>query len=219
MWAGLHFVNGYSPILPAGVAREFDFRIHGEINQHEAEYLVWDQSKANGLLEQIGIDGLIVAWESGLDPALGPDWEFVTSAEEGGVYHRVGTPLPRVRSVTSIDSKPNEQFVTATISQIDNSRNQVTADVDVPNGGTPALLTFSRPYFRGYEARFGDQKLRVDSYRGLFPIVEVPGGSHGKLILVYRPWWLVFGGILSILCSVFFIVGVAAAGPSRTGIV
>src|SRR4051812_30786991 len=44
MWAGLHFINGYSPILPAGVAREFDFRIHGEINLHEAEYLVWDQS-------------------------------------------------------------------------------------------------------------------------------------------------------------------------------
>src|SRR5207244_1202358 len=48
MWAGLHFINGYSPILPAGVAREFDFRIHGEIDPHEAEYLVWSQSDSNG---------------------------------------------------------------------------------------------------------------------------------------------------------------------------
>jgi hypothetical protein len=219
MWAGLHFINGYSPIRPAGIAREFDFRIHGEINPHEAEYLVWSQSSSTGLLAQVGVDGLVVAWDSGLDPALGPDWEFVTSTEEGGVYHRISPPLARVRSVTSIDSKPNELFAGATISQIDDSRNHVTAGIDVPNGGAPALLTFSRPYFRGYEARLGHQKLRVDSYRGLFPIVEVPSGAHGKLTLIYRPWWLILGGVLSILCAGFFIAGVVAAGPSRTGIV
>jgi hypothetical protein len=211
MWAGLHLVNGYSPILPAGVAREFDFRIHGEISQHEAEYLVWDQSKAGGLLEQIGIDGLIVAWDSGIDPALGADWELATSDEEAAVYHRTGEPFAPVRSVTSIDSRPNEQFAAATISKINVSRNWITADVDVPSAGSPALLTFSRPFFRGYEAQIGDQKLRVDSYRGLFPIVELPTGSHGKLTLVYRPPWLIFGGALSILCAVIFIAGIIAA--------
>ena len=207
MWASLHLVNGYSPILPAGVAREFDFRIHGEINQHEAEYLVWDQSKAGELLEQIGIDGLIVAWDSGIDPALGADWEFVTSNEEAAVYHRTGEPFARVRSVTSIDSRPNQQFAAATISKIDGSRNWITADVDVPNSGAPAMLTFSRPFFRGYEAQIGNQKLRVDSYRGLFPIVELPAGSHGRFTLVYRPPWLIFGGALSILCAGLFVIG------------
>jgi hypothetical protein len=204
MWAGLHLINGYSPILPAGVAREFDFRIHGEINPHEAEYLVWAQSNSTGLLAQVGVDGLVVAWDSGLDPALGPDWEFVTSTGEGGLYHRIGPPLARVRSVTSIDSKPNQQFAAATISQIVDSRNHVAADVDVASGGSPALLTFSRPYFRGYEARLGQQKLRVDSYRGLFPIVAVPSGSHDTLTLIYRPWWLIFGfGIATASCLVF----------------
>jgi hypothetical protein len=211
MWAGLHFLNGYSPILPAGVAREFDFRIHGEINPHEAEYLVWAQSNSGGLLAQLGVDGLLVAWDSGLDPALGPDWEFVTSTGEGGIYHRVGLPLARVRSVTSIDSKPSEQFAAATISQIDDSRNRVTADVDVASGGSPALLTFSRPCFRGYEAHVGNQKLRVDSYRGLFPIVELPAGTHGQLTLVYRPRWLIFGGILSIFSAAIWLLGFLAA--------
>jgi hypothetical protein len=207
MWAGLHFLNGYSPILPAGVAREFDFRIHGEINPHEAEYLVWAQSNSTGLLAQLGVDGLVVASDSRIDPALGPDWEFVTSTGEAGVYHRIGPPLARVRSVTSIDSKPSEQFATATISQIDDSRNRVTADVDVASGGSPALLTFSRPYFRGYEAHVGNQKLRVDSYRGLFPIVELPAGTHGQLTLVYRPWWLVIGGAASIAGCALFVTG------------
>lgn len=211
MWGGLHFINGYSPILAAGVAREFDFRIHGEINPHEAEYLVWSQSNLNGLLAQLGIDGIVVAGDSGIDPALGPDWEFIASTEEGALYHRIGSPLARVRSVTSIDFRPNEQFVAATVSEIDDSRNHVTLNVDVPNGRAPALLTFSRPYFRGYEARLGNQKLRVDSYRSLFPIVEVPNGSHGRLILTYRPWWLVFGGAFSIGSCAVLMIGLACA--------
>jgi hypothetical protein len=215
MWAGLHFINGYSPIRPAGVARELDFRIHGEINPHEAEYLVWAQSHSTGLLAQLGVDGLVVAWDSGLDPALGPDWEFVVSTEEGGLYHRIGPPLARVRSVTSIDSKPIEQFAAATISQIDDSRNHVTADVDVASGGLPALLTFSRPYFRGYEARLGNQKLRVDSYRGLFPIVEVPSGSHGKVTLIYRPWWLISGGGIAIASCLVLVAGLFRACSER----
>ena len=215
MWAGLRFINGYSPILPAGIAREFDFRIHGEINLHEAEYLVWSQSDSNKLLAQLGVDGLVVAWDSGIDPALGPDWEFITSTEEGGLYHRIGPPLARVRSVASIDSKPSEQFAAATISQIDDSRNHVTVDVDVTSGGSPALLTFSRPYFRGYEARLGQHKLRVDSYRGLFPIVEVPSGSHGTLTLIYRPWWLIFGGGIATASGLVFASGLFRACSER----
>jgi hypothetical protein len=211
MWAGVHFINGYSPILPAGVAREFDFRIHGEINPHEAEYLVWAQSNSNGLLAQLGVDGIIVAWGLGIDPALGPDWEFVTSTEEGALYHRIGPPLARVRSVTLIDSRPSEQFAAATVSEIDDSRNHVAADVDVPSGGAPALLTFSRPYFRGYEARLGNHKLRVDSYRSLFPIVEVPAGSHGKLTLIYHPWWLIFGGGIATASCLIFMTGLFRA--------
>jgi len=215
MWAGLHFINGYSPILAAGVAREFDFRIHGEINLHEAEYLVWSQSNSNGLLAQLGVDGLVVAWDSGIDPALGPDWEFVDSTEEGALYHRIGPPLARVRSVTSIDSKPNQQFVAATISEIDDSRNHVAADVDVPSSGAPALLTFSRPFFRGYQAQLGNQKLQVDSYRGLFPIIEVPAGAHGKLTLIYRPWWLIAGGGSSMLCAMIWLIGLFAGARAR----
>src|SRR5205085_2195129 len=62
MWAGLHFLNGYSPILPAGVAREFDFRIHREINPHEAAYLVWTPPNSTGLLTPLGADRLVVSW-------------------------------------------------------------------------------------------------------------------------------------------------------------
>src|SRR5260370_2580859 len=215
MWAGLHFINGYSPILAAGVAREFDFRIHGEINPHEAEYLVWNQSDSNGLLAKLGVDGLVVAGDSGIDPALGFDWEFVTSNEEAAVYHRVGAPFARVRSVEWIDSQPEIKFAPAAISEIDDSRNGVSLRVDIANEGAPALLIFSRPYFRGYQAKLGREKLVVDSYRGLFPTVQVPPGSHGRLVLTYRPRWLVYGGALSIVCAVVWLIGLFAAARAR----
>ncbi len=185
MWAGLHFINGYSPIRPAGVAREFQTSIHGEINPSVGGYLLSNQAGKDGELALLGVDGIVVARELDIAPQPTSEWQAA---------------LARVRSVTSIDSRPEEQFATATISRINDSRNRVEADVDVPNGDRPALVTFSRPYFRGYEARLSDRKLAVTSYRGLFSIVEVPAGAHGRLALVYRPAWLIWGSATAAAC-------------------
>jgi hypothetical protein len=211
MWAGLRFVNGYSPIRPAGVAREFETSIHGEINPGVGVHLLTDQAGRDGNLALMGVDGIVVAREVELSPRPSSEWELVLSTEEGNVFHRRSAPFSHVRSVTSIDSRPNEAFVSATISQINDSRNFVEANIDVPAGGRSALLIFSRPYFRGYRARLGDQKLAITSYRGLFPILEVPAGTHGRLTVVYRPAWLMWGGGLAAVCGLIVLLGFVAA--------
>lgn len=220
MWAGLHFINGYSPIRAAGVAREFETSIHGEINPEVGSYLLSSQAGKDGKLALMGVDGIVVARELDITPQPISDWEQIVSSDEGRVFHRRGATFAGVRSVTTIDSRPNEQFVIAAISQIDNSRNRVEVDVDVPNGDRPALLTFSRPYFRGYQARLGDKKLAATSYRGLFPVVEVPAGARGRLTLVYRPNWLVWGGAAAIACALVIALSLVAAilrrYPDRT---
>jgi hypothetical protein len=213
MWAGLHFINGYSPVRPAGVAREFATSIHGEINPEVGGYLLNSQAGKDGELALLGVDGIVVARELDIAPQPGSEWEQIISTDEGRVFHRRGAPFARVRSVASIDSRPNEQFVSATISQIDDSRNRVEGDVDVPNGDRSALLTFSRPYFRGYQARLGDQKLAVTSYRGLFPVVEIPAGTHGRLTLAYRPNWLIWGRAAAIACALIIALSLIAAIP------
>ena len=48
MWAGLRFINGYSPILAAGVAREFKFAIHGEIDWTVGMHLLEELAKGEG---------------------------------------------------------------------------------------------------------------------------------------------------------------------------
>jgi hypothetical protein len=215
MWAGLHFINGYSPIRPAGVAREFATSIHGEINPDVGSHLLNSQAGQDGELALLGVDGIVVARELDIAPQPVSEWEAVLTTDEGRVFHRRGAPLTRVRSITSIDSRPGEKFVPATISRINDSRNRVEADVDVPNADRPALLTFSRPYFRGYEARLGNRKLAVTSYRGLFPIVEVPAGTHRLLTLTYRPHWLVWGGAIAIICMFVVVPSFLAAIYSR----
>jgi len=216
MWAGLHFINGYSPIRAAGVAREFATTIHGEINPAVGEYLLNHQAGESGELALLGVDAIVVAREIDLVPQPSSEWQLVVSTDEGRVFHRRGAPFARARSVTSIDSRPNKQFASATISKINDSRNWVEADVDVPSGDRPALLTFSRPYFRGYEARLDNQKLAVSSYRGLFPTLEVPPGAHGRLILAYRPYWLISGGAVAVICALVVVLSFLAAVNRRT---
>jgi hypothetical protein len=211
MWSGLRFVNGYSPIRPAGVARQFATSIHGEINPEVGSDLLNHQAGRGGELDLMGVDGIVVARELDIAPQPSSEWDLVVSTDEGNVFHRRGTPFARVRSLTSIESRPKEQFILATISQINDSRNFVEADIDVPSGDRPALLAFSRPYFRGYRARLGKEELPVTSYRGLFPVVEVPASAHGRLTLTYRPAWLIWGNGSAFACVLAIILGFIAA--------
>jgi hypothetical protein len=215
MWAQLRFINGYSPILAAGVARELKFFIHGEIDGEFGKYLVENQSGSGGILEQLGVDGIVIANEVAVEPSSS-DWQLAFSSDDGRVFHRKSEPFEHVRSVEWIDTLPEKEFVIAKISEINDSRNWMTVDVDVPAGGENALLTFSRPYFRGYHARLGNRALPVDSYRGLFPTIEVPSGLHGTLTLIYRPNWLIVGGALSILSALIFVSAALVATVTRS---
>jgi hypothetical protein len=211
MWGGIHLLNGYSPVRPSGVTRGFDFAIHGEIPSELGHSLLENESGPAGKLARIGVDGIIVANEFGWGPQPDTEWELAVATEEGRVFHRRAGTLARVRSVTSIDSRPSEQFASADVSRIVNGRNRLLADVTVPPNGKPALLTISRPFFNGYRAQLGDVALKVDSYRGLMPTVEIPAGMSGRLTFVYRPWWLLFGGAISAVSLLVMIASVLAA--------
>ena len=194
------------------MAREFSTSIHGEINPEVGGYLLNSQAGKDGELTLLGVDGIVVARELDLTPQPSSEWELAVSTDEGRVFHRRGAPFARVRSIASIDSRPGEQFATATVSQIKDSRNRVEADVDALTSGRPALLTFSRPYFRGYQAWLGDRKLSVTSYRGLFPIVEIPAGAHGRLALIYRPVWLICGSATAVFCVLVILLAFVLRG-------
>jgi hypothetical protein len=214
MFGGIRFLNGYSPIRPAGVAREFDSAIHGEISPAKAASLLRDESGAGGLLARLGVDGIIVANEMELVPEPATEWHLVRATKEGRVFHRWES-LPRIQSAAVIDSRPNEQFAEASVSGIHEHRNSIAATVSVPSGDRPALLTISRPFFSGYRATLAGRRVPVGSYRGLLPVVELPQGASGSLEIVYRPWWLVWGGGISVLSFAFLLGGSLLAARER----
>jgi hypothetical protein len=215
MWGGVRLVNGYSPIRPSGVAREFQFAIHGEVQPDIGKWLLEYESTRDGLLARIGVDGIIVAGEVGTNPQPDAEWELVVTTNEGRVFHRRSGPLPVVRSVMGSPSRPNEQFATASISRIENGRNRLEADVSVPAGDRPALLEISRPFFGGYVAKIGEHLLQVDSYRGLVPTIEVPPGMSGRLTMAYRPWWLM-GGAIAAGATLLILLGSMIAAVRET---
>jgi len=211
MWGRIHFVNGYSPIRPAGVAREFDSAIHGEIPPEKAATLLARESAPDGLLARLGVDGIVVANEMELIPEPASEWHVAGATNEGRIFHRWES-LPRIRSLVSIDSRPNEQFSQAAVSEISESRNAISAQITTGEG--PALLAISRPFFDGYRATLAGRAVLVSSYRGLIPLLEIPAGTSGRLEIVYRPWWLIVGGIVAAL-SFVAMVGSAAIALSR----
>ena len=82
----------------------------------------------------------------------------------------------------------------------------MSASVAAPDGDRPALIAFSRPFFPGYRARIGGRNLAVFSERNLIPLVEIPPGMHGRLILYYRPDWLIYGGALAITSAAVWLI-------------
>jgi hypothetical protein len=206
IWAGLRFVNGYSPIRPAGVAREFATSIHGEIDPHMGEWLAWSEARADALLDHLGVDGIIIAREFNFSPQPSSEWRLVVTNNEARVYHRGGDPIRPVRSVNW-----DAVHALANVSAITDARNRVSASVEVPPGDRPALLAFSRPYFRGYRAQLDGRPLKVSSLRTLIPLVEIPAGAHGRLTLLYRPNWLVYGGAIALASAAVWIVSALLA--------
>jgi hypothetical protein len=216
MWGAVRFVNGYSPIRPSGVAREFDSAIHGEISSTRASAFLQHANPAtNYILSVLGVDGIIIANEIPEDPEPSSEWQLAVSTDEGRVFHRVGEALPQIRSLTRIDSRVNEQFTMADVSGVVARRNRLEADVSVPEGSVSAMLAVSRPFFRGYVARIGNRALKVDSFRGLSPVIEVPPGLSGRLVIVYRPGWLIWGGAMAIVSLLAMVACMIAAAAGR----
>jgi hypothetical protein len=207
MWAGLRFVNGYSPIRGAGVGRAFAFSTHGEIDPAMADYLLGWQAGPEGWLKTIGVDGIILAVGTTSPAPPSPEWTLVRVSDEGRVYHRRGGPIAAIRLAASLDTLPNESFGQAVITLREDSRNKLVADMRVPKSEPGALLLISRPYLDGYQAEVGGRTLSVDSYRGLIPIVRVPPGIDGRLTITYCPWWLRWGGAIAVLSALLWVAG------------
>ena len=214
MWTGVRLVNGYSPIRAAGVGPAWTFYTHGEIDPGVAEYLLQREAGPGGLLEKLGIDGLLVDRAMTFSPKPASAWQLAHEEKEGRVYERVGAPIGPLHAI----DLPNEKSAPVTIRLVSDARQEVVAEIAVAAGEGSAALAFARPFFHGYQATLNGRKIAIESYRGFAPLIRLPAGENGRLTLVYRPWWLVAGGALAGLSLLTMLVAAGLArraNPSR----
>ena len=197
MYAGLHLVNGYSPIMSAAIGQRLDMETHGNVPEKVGATFLAAGGAGEALLERIGVDGLIISFDYPLRvPPPAQNWELVYTSSEGQVYHRRGGLLPAIRA--SGDPAAANSGSGVSITRIVDGRQSASAQVDVPADGKPALITFRRPFLPGYHATLNGRALPVRS-EGLMPQVELPPGSRGDLELTYRPRAILGGGGITVL--------------------
>jgi hypothetical protein len=212
MFGAVHLINGYSPVSPAGIGRLLDFGTHGQINPARVLEIVIPEAGPDGLLAQLGIDGIILDHHFWLEEPLPNEWESAFSDDEAEVFHR-RVPLPHVRVLDAEGSGG------AAVRLIENTRHRVRAEITPNETGKPTRVIFSRPYFPGYQARLEGGALAVSSLQGLAPVVEIPAGQGGRLELLYRPRAVTLGGAIAgataALAGIFLLITRRSSPRSR----
>ena len=195
MYAGVRMINGYSPIMPRGAGTMLNIETHGNVPPPDGEDLLKeDAAGPGGLLDELGVDGLVITHDYKL--ATRPSaakWERVLDVDEGSVYHRRAGLVSDIREVEA--PAAGEE---ARVHVLENSRQRVVADVEVPGGRrNAAVLSFRRPFFDGYHAALDGKPLAVSALDGLMPTVTLAPGSRGRLTLWFLPRAVVWGAILA----------------------
>ncbi|HEV7405340.1 MAG TPA: hypothetical protein VGO11_20520 [Chthoniobacteraceae bacterium] len=227
---GVHFLNGYSSFFPLGVPSWFA----GEGNVISDEQAATIASpRAEPVFALLGVDGLVFSPQyRTLAENLGPEWQLVHRSDEASVYHRdppraavahpldvLGTdpPTPLSRPTLTVlhDGRQEVKLRVEPQSSAPHSREEI-ADLGLiepaVSTAAPSAIAFSRPYLPGYEARWNGRPRPVDNYHGV-PLVALPQGAAGELILRFRPPSLRFG--IPVAVGAFVLWGLVLAWPRR----
>jgi hypothetical protein len=221
--AGVEFINGYSAMYPRGAASTLRPGVHGYLDDTTIHRTVTVDSKPGGLLDRIGVDGIILSaryapMAAALDPAR---WRIVTRTPDGLCVQRVGPASPMVRSVPGLRYETvalggpwwralmRTDGISATGASPENppgtslsfepratrlvAARRNSVEFQVEPGRGPAVIAVMRAWTPGWEARLAGRTLPVMALDGLATGVEVPAGQGGLVLLRYRPWGLTWG--------------------------
>ena len=222
MLAGLRFVNGYSPLRPRVQERLLLLQTHGEMLGHSALKILRDEIDAGGLVEQLGIDGLLVPnrlLAENAERLASRGWRAVATVEACTIYHRQSLSASAFTAGEVIEVPEDEEVYKAikrrktpaspvmlllpgqprTIRRYEPRllsgarQERLRSSVTVAPGSGAAMVVFRRPWLPGWHATLDGRSLPVVAAQMVMPAVVVPAGKSGRLEIRYRPWSLVLG--------------------------
>lgn len=183
MYANLSFINGYSPMKPSGLNKIFNFEFIGQLtNQEIIRNIIIKQSSPQGLLDLMGVDGLVIgkSLENSVPTILNNGWQIVLSSDEGTVLKRINYPSKKIRSLDQVKYVDSEQAVLSNI--YNENQQQVEAiliDKEQNKSGQDVSLSLSKI------------NLIKESRNQVVINVEPSNNSHNKnsIILFSRAWY------------------------------
>lgn len=227
MYAGLEFINGYSPLGLAALKNVFRFNPHGPLEHDlDARRILAGESGPHQLLEHLGVDGLVVREDLAREyaPLLAArGWRPVARLANCLVLHRgEGRPAPLFSPALALKSGDARHVYAAIFgrktetlpvvlfttgeSGIERYGPRAIAEIlesrtstsfVVRGKGPKALVVFRRPWLPGWQATIGSERVPVLRASMIQPALEIPAGAEGEVRLFYRPRSLVVGAWLA----------------------
>jgi hypothetical protein len=215
-YAGLDFVNGYSPMLPLGMHQLFHWEPHGgfygttdaypalggstvgllaspwgqgaliaasalfpERIATDAERILTSETGPHGLLQLMGVDGLVVAdrFEEYWKTLAENGWREVARVQDGRVFHRNGPASPRVRAIAEADLIADRFEAGRRLTH--HGSEPVPLVLLAPASASPARVRFA-------PARVN---LVEDGRNGAVAEVASAPGKDDILVVFARPWF------------------------------
>lgn len=237
MLAGLHFINGYSPLGLEGLATIFRFEVHGTMPPDRAEEILRYESGRNQLLHHLGVDGLVVPTELAARnaPLLAQNgWRPVARAGTCIVLHRTEHfAMPLFQSAFAVKvandadgyraigerKTPQLPVVLLTAGgptrywqrELANVREtRLQTSFEVRGKGPRALVVFRRPWLPGLRATLHGEALPVLRADMAMPAIELPPDAYGEVRLFYRPASLIAGLVIAALALLIMSIRIRA---------
>lgn len=142
--------------------------------------------------DQAALDGIC-------DPAFDPTRECLVTSDKKTVHH-----LARIVADTS---EAAQELAAPRIVVTEHRPEEITVHVETPG---PGILVFSESFEEGWQAVDNDQAHPLLHVNGIFMGVALDKGSH-HIRFLYRPPFLVTGGIVSALTVLFCLMLLLAA--------
>jgi hypothetical protein len=179
MYSGLDFVSGYSATGPAGMEEVLPFRCQGYGSPEGIESLLENETGPQGLLELLGVDGLVMAERfAAYRPRLVANgWEEVAQVRGGIVFHRKGPHSPRVRAVSHAE----------VIADRTAAKERLTGRA---GGPVPLILLGQPATVASGTVQFVPVAVTTVADERNAVVVDVAARSEGEALIVFsRPWF------------------------------
>jgi hypothetical protein len=178
-YAGVEMVNGYSPMGPRGLARVCGIAGHGYFTGGAGDRLLVQEAGPGGLLQLMGVDGLVVAerfltHQARLEAA---GWRPTAEVQGGRVFRRTAPPSPRVHALGEAVCCPDPEDAVQELTAV--TGRPAPRVLSGPGSGTEGhLQTFATAQLGAVEE--GRNVVSVD--------VANPSEEGEALVAFSRPW-------------------------------